>query len=64
MDLEFTGKIFYWRGPSPYHFVTVPAEQSGDKPSTNGPRIIEFAPIYSIIREKPVLSLPKDSWTV
>jgi hypothetical protein len=27
---EFTGKIFYWRGPSPYHFVAVPAEQSGD----------------------------------
>jgi len=30
MDLEFTGKIFYWRGPSPYHYVAVPAEQSGD----------------------------------
>jgi hypothetical protein len=30
MDIEFSGKIFYWRGPSPYHFVTVPAEQSGD----------------------------------
>jgi hypothetical protein len=30
MEIEFTGKIFYWRGPSPYHFVTVPAEQSGD----------------------------------
>jgi hypothetical protein len=30
MDLEFTGKIFYWRGPSPYHYVAVPAEQSSD----------------------------------
>ena len=30
MDIEFNGKIWYWRGPSPYHFVTVPAEQSRD----------------------------------
>jgi hypothetical protein len=28
MMIEFTGEIWYWRGPSPYHFVTVPAEQS------------------------------------
>ncbi len=28
MTITFTGLIWYWRGPSPYHFVTVPAEQS------------------------------------
>ena len=28
MHVEFTGKVWFWRGPSPYHFVTVPAEQS------------------------------------
>ena len=28
MILTFTGKIFYWRGPSPFYFVTVPDEQS------------------------------------
>lgn len=28
MDLELTGEVWYWRGPSPYHFVTVPPEQS------------------------------------
>jgi hypothetical protein len=28
MDLEFSGDVWYWRGPSPYHFVTVPAEES------------------------------------
>jgi hypothetical protein len=27
MDLEFTGEVWFWRGPSPYHFVTVPDEQ-------------------------------------
>lgn len=30
MDITFRGKIWYWRGPSPYYFVTVPAEQSGE----------------------------------
>lgn len=24
MKLEFSGEIFYWRGPSPWYFVTVP----------------------------------------
>jgi hypothetical protein len=24
MQIEFTGEIFYWRGPSPYLFVAVP----------------------------------------
>jgi hypothetical protein len=28
MDLGFTGDIWYWRGPSPYYFVTVPEEES------------------------------------
>lgn len=28
MDLSFGGEIWYWRGPSPFHFVTVPLEQS------------------------------------
>jgi Domain of unknown function (DUF1905) len=28
MDIEFNGKIWYWRGPAPWHFVTVPAKES------------------------------------
>lgn len=27
MIIEFSGKIWYWRGPSPYYFVTVPTEE-------------------------------------
>ncbi|MGE3073043.1 MAG: DUF1905 domain-containing protein [Dehalococcoidia bacterium] len=27
MELTFSGEIWYWRGPSPYHFVTVPEEE-------------------------------------
>ena len=28
MDIQFSGTIFTWRGPSPYFFVAVPAEES------------------------------------
>jgi hypothetical protein len=24
MDLEFSGELWFWRGPAPWHFVTVP----------------------------------------
>ena len=30
MDMEFSGPIWYWRGPSPFYFVTVPDEESQD----------------------------------
>ena len=30
MDLEFSGEIWFWRGPSPWHFVTVPDAQCRD----------------------------------
>jgi len=30
MNLEFTGKIWFWRGPAPWFFVTVPEEQSNN----------------------------------
>ena len=28
MRLRFAGPIWYWRGPAPYHFVTVPAREA------------------------------------
>jgi hypothetical protein len=28
VDLDVTGEVFTWRGPSPHHFVRVPAEES------------------------------------
>jgi hypothetical protein len=30
MDLEFTADVWSWRGPSPYHFVTVPEDESAE----------------------------------
>ncbi|HEY2791804.1 MAG TPA: DUF1905 domain-containing protein [Micromonosporaceae bacterium] len=29
MELEFSGELWFWRGPSPYHFLTVPDQQCG-----------------------------------
>jgi hypothetical protein len=28
MTLEFEGEVWFWRGPSPFHFVTVPPEEA------------------------------------
>ncbi len=28
MNIEFDNKIWFWRGPAPWFFVTVPAQQS------------------------------------
>ena len=28
LELTFSGEIWTWRGPAPYHFVTVPDEAS------------------------------------
>ena len=30
LRVEFSGAIWYWRGPSPYHFVSVPADESAE----------------------------------
>lgn len=29
MNVEFRGEVWEWRGPAPYHFVTVPEECCG-----------------------------------
>jgi hypothetical protein len=36
MILEFSGTIWYWRGPAPWYFVTVPVEQSKDLKAVMG----------------------------
>ncbi len=36
MHIEFSGKIWVWRGPAPWYFVTVPARQSRDMKSILG----------------------------
>ncbi len=29
MKVEFSGEIWFWKGPAPWYFVTVPDEQCG-----------------------------------
>lgn len=30
MNIEFEGKLWYWRGPAPFYFITVPEMESQD----------------------------------
>ncbi len=30
MELEFSGEVFQWRGPSPFYYVATPDEESDD----------------------------------
>ena len=36
MNIEFHGRIWFWRGPAPWYFVTVPAEQCRDLNAMSG----------------------------
>lgn len=36
MDMEFTGEVWHWRGPSPFYFVTVPDEECRDLRDLSG----------------------------
>ena len=29
MDLRFSGQMWFWRGPAPWHFVSVPEQECG-----------------------------------
>jgi len=35
VDLAFSGEVWFWRGPSPYHFVTVPEDESVELKATS-----------------------------
>ena len=30
MDIAFAGEIIFWRGPAPWHFVSLPARESAE----------------------------------
>ena len=36
MEIEFNSEIWFWKGPAPFFFVTVPAEQSRDLKAISG----------------------------
>jgi hypothetical protein len=36
MEIQFSGKIFIWKGPAPWFFVTVPEKESRDLQAISG----------------------------
>ncbi|MGA7193053.1 MAG: DUF1905 domain-containing protein [Anaerolineales bacterium] len=48
MKIEFSGKIWFWRGPAPFFFVTIPAKESCEIKSIS--RIVTYGwgviPVY------------------
>ena len=35
MELEFTGELWFWKGPAPWHFVSVPEPDCEDLQATS-----------------------------
>jgi hypothetical protein len=35
VNLDFSGEVWFWRGPSPFHFITVPDDQSAELESVS-----------------------------
>jgi hypothetical protein len=35
VDLEFSGEVWFWRGPAPWYFVTVPERECGELKSAS-----------------------------
>jgi hypothetical protein len=29
MQIDFVGELWYWKGPAPFHFITVPEDECG-----------------------------------
>jgi hypothetical protein len=36
MNLEFAGEMWFWKGPAPWHFVTVPEAESRELETAAG----------------------------
>jgi len=36
MNIEFNGEIWFWRGPAPWYFVTVPEKHSNNLKAVSG----------------------------
>lgn len=36
MNIDFSGEIWFWKGPAPWYFVTVPDEQCLDLKAVSG----------------------------
>jgi Domain of unknown function (DUF1905) len=34
VNLQFSGELWFWRGPAPWYFITVPEEECGELEAT------------------------------
>jgi hypothetical protein len=35
VNLEFSGELWFWKGPAPWHFITVPDDKCGELEATS-----------------------------
>ena len=35
MDLGFSGEVWFWKGPAPWHFITVPEDECAELEATS-----------------------------
>ena len=65
MNFEFNGKIWFWMGPAPWYFVTVPSKQCRDLKAISGLVTYGWGMIPVIVRigktEWKTSLWPKDS---
>jgi hypothetical protein len=65
MNIEFSGEIWFWKGPAPFYFVTVPAEQCRDLKAISGSVTYGWGMIPVTVRigktEWKTSLFPKDS---
>ncbi|MDH2430470.1 DUF1905 domain-containing protein [Sphaerisporangium sp. TRM90804] len=40
MNLKFSGEMWFWKGPAPWHFVTVTEEECGELEATS--RLVSY----------------------
>jgi uncharacterized protein DUF1905 len=50
MEIEFNGKIWFWKGPAPWFFVTVPEQQSHDIKAISGIVTYGWGVIPALVR--------------
>ncbi len=50
MTIEFSGKIWFWAGPAPHHFVTVPAKQCRSLKAISGAVTYGWGMIPALVR--------------
>lgn len=57
IELEFSGEIWYWRGPAPWYFVTVPQAECQELKAISG--VVTYG--WGMIPVK--VQIGKSQWT-